>query len=390
MGNKNSSSIHKEKTNDGKLISISILHRHGARGPGKSELSPFNDENIIKTQWKTDEFEVITSAGHQHIKNLGAWYARRCEQLSHDSAASINPTYFWRCSKSDRAIESGEDFTSAFNALKSTQVFSQKSVPYDVDADCYFRSWNIYKDESHIPKEECKMIQNDWYEKLKKNKDFLTKIFKEVNASKKVFTPSTIALWSTTYLMALRECEEFWDECEGSQRDALSKILTNAEDWMHIESLAIWVWEQRFFNNGFEKKLGGKITQELLQRTLYNESSVNVFSGHDYTILAVLSNFINGYKLKGSTSFGSYIILELWDGEPPLHPGLLSCCRKKESYSKGEQFIRVIINTCPFKNDANHVVSEVQDSKEEIVIELSIAEAEAIIKDIDDYFLLLE
>lgn len=382
MGNYQSDS---NSTSGGRLISTTILHRHGARGPGESELSPWDASAKARTVWKEDEIEVITPVGHHHIKQLGNWFADRIKLIS------TPPSFFWRCSKSGRARESGDDFVQSFNERSERAAFPHQSAPYEVDADHFFRPWKIYEAESKLAKQHCQMMQEPWYELLRKHKDFLAKTFTTVNATAKTLKPIANALWSTTYLMAVRESEEFWentDECD--EHTVLSTLISEESDWKRIEEIALNVWELRFFRNGFTRKIGGKITREMLQRTLYNDGSVNVFSGHDYTVLAVLANLDEEYTMTAPTSFGGYLLMELWEGTPPPHPGLAYNGGEPTFYAATDRTLRIIYNPCPFKDSAGNVVKQVQDSKEVVIAEMSVAEAEDLVKEITDYFVQLE
>jgi len=97
-----------------KLVSATIMHRHGARGPGESELSPWDESSRIFTQWDEKDLEVINRPGHVQMGALGIWFAEyitRHGLLNDPSSCEV----LWRCSKSDRAKESGEDFVSSVN-----------------------------------------------------------------------------------------------------------------------------------------------------------------------------------------------------------------------------------------------------------------------------------
>lgn len=116
-----------------RLISVSILHRHGARGPGgciysisalffliyiriASELSPWQDDHPIRTEWNSSDLENITPAGKEQAERLGEWFASK-----YAGSVDLKPV-FWRCSKSERAEESGYDFIKGFNKIFSNQV----------------------------------------------------------------------------------------------------------------------------------------------------------------------------------------------------------------------------------------------------------------------------
>ena len=98
-----------------KIISISILHRHGSRGPGDSELSPWKHDSPIRSQWSEDEIENISTVGHQQCIHLGEWFSN----FTNSNALGIeNANVLWKCSKSGRAQESGVDFVNGFNSKR--------------------------------------------------------------------------------------------------------------------------------------------------------------------------------------------------------------------------------------------------------------------------------
>ncbi len=102
------------------LLSATILHRHGARGPGDSETSAWESTDEVVTQWKAEEFENLSAVGVQQIKDLGQWFARK---YTNDNIGGFkNPRVFFRCSKSARAVESGRDFVSGFNSVLALPV----------------------------------------------------------------------------------------------------------------------------------------------------------------------------------------------------------------------------------------------------------------------------
>lgn len=103
-----------------KVISSSILHRHGARGPGDSETSAWEETDPVVTQWQEGECENLTKAGVKQIRHLGEWYARGVLNRIRENDEELRP--FFRCSKSDRAKESGRDFITAFNETVGFQV----------------------------------------------------------------------------------------------------------------------------------------------------------------------------------------------------------------------------------------------------------------------------
>ena len=100
------------------LLSVSILFRHGARGPGDSELSAFPESDPIVTQWQESELENLSRRGIQQISELGKWFA-----LNYTGPGKIvKPKPFFRGSIADRAVDSARDFVSAFNSTLGFEV----------------------------------------------------------------------------------------------------------------------------------------------------------------------------------------------------------------------------------------------------------------------------
>lgn len=101
------------------LRAVAILHRHGARGPGDSELAPWHEDDHVSKQWLPHECENLSVVGVQQLRSLGSWVAQT--YIHPDSTGKIKMLY--RCStKSDRARESGKDFVTAFNEKLRSKV----------------------------------------------------------------------------------------------------------------------------------------------------------------------------------------------------------------------------------------------------------------------------
>lgn len=79
-------------------------------------MAPFADTTDVKSQWNAAEYEQLTPTGHAMIHNLGGWFAKK-----YGSQFAV-PTVMYRCSKSGRAVESGTDFITGFNAAASQEV----------------------------------------------------------------------------------------------------------------------------------------------------------------------------------------------------------------------------------------------------------------------------
>lgn len=178
-----------------------------------------------------------------------------------------------------------------------------------MDADNYFRPWKIFKKEANVIKD--KINTEVWEVKAAENKAFLQEIFQKVDCLPNVLQKPTKMLWCTTYLHALREVETFWP-AEESTRDAFCKALP-AETQPTVTSLALWVWEQRFLHCGFNCEMGGRMSVDLVESALNSDFSLNIFSGHDYTLLSVLAALNLVDKFEHASGFGAYMLLEVWE-----------------------------------------------------------------------------
>jgi hypothetical protein len=138
------------------------------------------------------------------------------------------------------------------------------------DMDEYFRPWKVYTESISAYKKNAGSNER-WLKKSEDFRPFLHTVFQSVGVTEDILSKPTKCLWSTTYLCALRECELFWfpeDSLKtGSPptRMAIRDAVSSEDDWTEIEHLATWVFNQRFFNNGFELHLGCRLTAQILQ-----------------------------------------------------------------------------------------------------------------------------
>jgi hypothetical protein len=94
------------------------------------------------------------------------------------------------------------------------------------------------------------------------------------------------------------------------------------EDEAFMLASARWVWDQRFFSHravrGFGKTIGGALLREVVHDLAAAADArgggppLAVFSGHDYTILALLAALRLPSHPSGCIGFGSFMIFELW------------------------------------------------------------------------------
>lgn len=331
-----------------KLLSVTMLHRHGSRGPGASELTPWSDDHPIKSQWKLEERENLSSVGRLQCELLGQWYVN--EYINSGALETSPQRVFWRCSKSDRAKESGEDFVRGFNNAIGYQAVGEHPEYYSSDADNYFRPWKIFKEAANDIKDRQNTAEI-WKNKTEESKEFLTEVFTQVGGVPSLLAKPQKALWACTYLHAIKECEEYWPHEEGDRHEFSKVYLPEYES--KVTELALWVWEQRFLYSGYKVEMGGRMAVDILEHVLNLEHSVNFFSGHDYTLLGTICalNLVSEFKI--AMNFSAFVLFEFWDS-PPNNSTLL------DNYNG--PVIRVLLNPTPFKNSDGSTSRTVQTS----------------------------
>ena len=114
-----------------KLLSVSLLHRHGARGPGGSELKPFEETSPTKQQWKKEEEEEITIVGNEQMIQLGTYFASKYIPIfNREGKDNLTGRTFWRSSKAARAKESGVSLVKGLNSFDKEYISVNGDVKY--------------------------------------------------------------------------------------------------------------------------------------------------------------------------------------------------------------------------------------------------------------------
>ena len=111
---------HQTSTKPLVCVSSSILFRHGARGPGKSEIAPWDKSFPVVSQWDESQLEQLTDTGINQMRLLGSYISHRCSQLNLPLPTCDNYRYF--SSKEGRARDSGVEFVSSFLNSYSIKV----------------------------------------------------------------------------------------------------------------------------------------------------------------------------------------------------------------------------------------------------------------------------
>jgi len=123
------------------------------------------------------------------------------------------------------------------------------------------------------------------------------------------------------------------------------------------------------------------IVYGVLQTILDGKYKISIYSGHDYTILAVLSAMGLIDRLQVPLSFGCFLLFEIWETD-----------KIQDSSEEVEQLVRVILNPCPFnppKFDGSSIsVSDfpVHDIESIVLAEVDIKEMSHILRRIQGHF----
>lgn len=248
----------------GKVLSRSILFRHGARGPGESELSAWEKDHPVAAQWKEEEIENLSTVGESQMKSLGAWFSSRCADLG-QKASDVK----FSTSKSSRAAESGQLFVDAYISTRSSQGMSTNVIPatYTTDADYYFRPWKIYTEVEKQSKANMTTCVS-WQDQIKDNQDLLVTVCRDLGMKNSLLSTHEKILWSLTYVVNVLLCEEFWPRSESAndKRRTLHDLILHLQNArLKILSLACWVWDKRFVTSGYQVDLGGWLFLDIIQ-----------------------------------------------------------------------------------------------------------------------------
>lgn len=114
---------------------------------------------------------------------------------------------------------------------------------------------------------------------------------------------------------------------------------------------------------------------------------ISVYSGHDYTILAVLSAMGLIDRLRVPLSFGCFLVFEIWESDKERLP------TSTNTDGELERLVRVILNPCPFQPPRRDVESisvsdlPVHDDEAVILAEVEVTEMQTILRKIQGHFM---
>jgi len=125
-------------------------------------------------------------------------------------------------------------------------------------------------------------------------------------------------------------------DCElySEGKTSLTSNMTS-DEMEKIEELARWVWNKRFFIPEYGHIIGGNILREITLDCSSDDFQFEVFSSHDYTILALLSALGEEEYPGRAFGFGCFLLIEVYED------------------SMEERYVKIQFNSHPFE-DVHH------------------------------------
>jgi adenylate kinase len=286
------------------LVHMTIVHSHGARGPGREELKLFQQNNPSQTpgltQWNERDIEELTPVGSRQLHEMGAWVAgylssRHQTLLTPPAQQKGGSNQFvglvkWRSCNVPRTVQSAADFWGGFSVVNQqlrdlNPDLPSVNLPQTPDfenSDELFRQWAVNPLYKQAMSDLVTGQSGVQYSVMaSRETPFLQKVLRKVGALKPELTPEDM-LTSMVHLSSLLEVERFWEggrpqtaagtgaiaavpqgmeKDMGSTRKALTSALALAER-KKIKALARWVLDKQFFNS-FGHLIGGDLLREV-------------------------------------------------------------------------------------------------------------------------------
>mmetsp|Transcript_25778 Transcript_25778/g.84851 ORF Transcript_25778/g.84851 Transcript_25778/m.84851 type:complete len:414 (+) Transcript_25778:1006-2247(+) len=293
------------------------LFRHGARGPSKTALKSL-DIPEVTNEWLPEEVEELSPVGLEQMRALGEHAAARLQRELPAVFAREPTAHKWRSSSVSRVRMSGESFWRGFCSVAQHSDEGLAPEPYSAPdtADDHFRAWNI--DPAYLAVVKQVRSGDVFRRKAEEESATLTPLTSKV-LQKAAELPPEKRLDCMTYLQEMVDCERYTPD-----RRALLDLLAPA-DLAAVERFAHWCWDKRFFVDDRDLRfaIGGRMLADIVSdlsamaaeatnaaagveqpaqspspagaeepATAAEKAGVprfGAYSGHDYTILSLLS-----------------------------------------------------------------------------------------------------
>ncbi|KAJ1447263.1 hypothetical protein M885DRAFT_576270 [Pelagophyceae sp. CCMP2097] len=289
------------------LKGVTIVARHGARYPNKSEMRPFSGVDAVDAQWRDGATgaplyasdDNLTALGREQMVRLGDFLGRK-----YGAFAAIE----WHSSTAGRCVESGAAFGRGFTAATQSAWPARPDDSYDRDA--VFRPWDApagaYRDHLDSLKDGSLGAMRARAEAARPR---LAALWLKIGVAG---LSAVDALYFCCYLHCVIECERYSE----APRDFLTSRL-DAADTFKVDGHARWLWERRFHQCGHERFIGSALWDRASSPPADEAPKLRLFSGHDYSILAMLAAAGACY-CEETLAFGAYVVIEHYDAKPPV------------------------------------------------------------------------
>ena len=348
------------------LLYVTLVCRHGARGPTKKALylalgetpeqrnqrqQPTSDPHPATPaakKWKPTELDALTAVGSAQLVALGQYFATFISQQPTILANTHRSTIKVRRSERPRVIASADSFMQGYATAAAgaapprTQLPLLQYLPYATLQQnvAVFRAWTGSEYNAHVDQVKHSHV---YQHKGQESQAMLDATVVQCSPWSQSFNRSA-QLNLTTYLHECLTCEAYSPDASKRSAGSLTDFFrTHQQAEKDLKNLALWSFDQRFINRAtvgdrFGVAIGGALLNEMEQDFLVNggKGGASVYVGHDYTILALMAALGVVEHPKEIMGFGGF--------------GLMEYRRRRKT---GEVYQRLMLQTTPFP-DLNH------------------------------------
>ena len=282
---------------EGEILSVTLLVRHGARYPNRDQLTPFAEGSAARLQWEkdivstgSDDGDNLTPVGRAQMRALGARLVETGSSLLDvarwKDCRNLTPALLLLASTSPRCEESGDALARALCSGVNGKEddpddddFEGRMVPKNLKAsesanrfhyhgyepeqrDAIFRAWNVnHEYRAAVTRMRNGSLVSAFAGELSRRTQ-LEALFNAVDRAggvkAAVPTPTPAAmLFQCTHVANMLACEECREDGAGVLSAALS-----LEEKAFARRMARWVWEQRFLTLDEESVLQDPVDLE--------------------------------------------------------------------------------------------------------------------------------
>lgn len=327
------------------LVGLSVVVRHGARAPNKHEMKVFTSTSPVREQWhhgdgRPADYEVennLTDVGRAQMRAIGQWLAAHAQYGQLLRTLQLE----WHSSSAERCVESGALVGSGIVACGTAAAplrWPHKPITYD--PDFVFRAWAL-KGTAYRKFVDALPDTEPFKRRARRSYAQLWAAMEKLGGVRA--SETDVLMWST-YVHLMSECEAYSDPLQpGGRKTALHTALDQSAR-RNLEEEACWVWERRFQGCTEHAQFLGEALWQLLGAPC---TRVRLFSGHDYTILALMAYLgLRRYELP-AVGYGAMLLVE----------------------HRADGSARMLLNAQPFRDATSAAVTESVCANERVLAE---------------------